>query len=57
MTPEQREAGKMLVLLILKERHPEPMAHAELRTRFVDLVREHGDVFKALEHMKRMQRQ
>lgn len=53
----EKKAGKMLVLLLLKERHPAPMRHEELRAQFAALLAEHGNVFAALESVKRRQRQ
>ena len=43
--------------MILKERHPEPMHSEELKARFINLVREHGSIFNAVNHLRRMHRQ
>lgn len=44
--------GATLVLLILKEKHPEVMPRAELEARFRDLIKEHGSMEKAVEYMR-----
>ena len=51
------KAGVQLVLLLLKQQHPKPVAHAELKNRFIALIREHGTAQAALDHLTRTMRQ
>jgi hypothetical protein len=57
MDQATKEKGKDLILLILKEKHPEPVHSEELKRRFVELVRTHGSFAAAVEFMKRRLRQ
>jgi hypothetical protein len=46
--------GAILIMLILKEKHPEPVSRQELNDRLRDLIREHGSIKDAVEYMRRV---